>query len=203
MAAKSNGIDMVEGSLWSKILKFALFYMTTALMQQLYNMADIMVVGRYAGQSALAGVGACTNILNLFLGFILGLSAGITIVIGQAIGGKNRDEIQKASHTAIAASICCGVATFAICISCAKMLLEATAVPEEVMPEAFNYLRIASIGYIPSLIYNFGSAILSAKGDSKRPLYIVSVSGVINVALNVFFVCVYKNYFEFLPTSNI
>jgi len=191
MATGMNSVDMVNGPLWGKILKFAALYMLTAFLQQLYSAADVIVVGRFAGQQALAGVGTCTVLVNLFLNFILGLSAGATIVLGQAIGAKNHDGIGKATHTSIAVAICGGFIVTVICLLFTKELLHMIDVPENVMPEASVYLRVVSIGFIPSLVYNFGAAILRAKGDTKRALYIVTVSGIINVLLNLFFVCVF------------
>ncbi len=192
MALKTNSIDMVNGSLWTKILKFAYPLILTSFLQQMYSAADVIVVGRYAGQEALAGVGTCTVIFNLFLNFIMGFSAGATIVLGQAIGANDREGIGKVSHTALAIAISCGLLICIVCLSFTKELLHLVDVPENVMPEASIYLRIVAVGYVPLLLYNFGAAILRAKGDTKRSLYIVTISGIINVFLNLFFVCVLK-----------
>lgn len=192
MAQSTNAIDMVNGPLWGKILKFSVLYMLTALLQQLYSAADVIVVGRFAGQDALAGVGTCTVIVNLFLNFILGLSAGGTIVLGHALGARSNDAIGKAAHTCMAVAVSGGLIVSLICLLFTKQLLNMIDVPKTVMPQATAYLRIISIGYIPSLIYNFGAAILRAKGDTKRALYIVMISGIVNVLLNLFFVCVLK-----------
>lgn len=192
MAAKTTAVDMVNGPLWGKILKFSALYMLTAILQHLYSAADVIIVGRYAGQAALAGVGTCTVLVNLFLNFILGLSAGATIVLGQAMGANDRERVEKASHTSMAVAIGGGFLVSVICLLFTKQLLYMIDVPENVMPEASIYLRIVSIGFIPSLVYNFGAAILRAKGDTKRALFIVLLSGVINVLLNLFFVRVLK-----------
>lgn len=192
MARETDSLDMVSGSLWGKILKFAGCFMLTSFLQQLYSAADIIVVGRYAGQEALAGVGTCTVVVNLFLNFILGFSVGATIVLGQAIGAGDHKEIGKVSHTALAIAVLLGLIVSVICLVFTTKLLQLVDVPENVMSEASIYLRIVSIGYIPSLVYNFGAAILRAKGDTKRALYIVMISGLINVLLNLFFVCVLK-----------
>ena len=190
MALKTNSIDIVSGSLWGKILKFSGYFMITSFLQQLYSAADVIVVGRFAGQEALAGVGTCTVIVNLFLNFILGFSAGATIVLGQAIGAGDREEIGKVSHTVLAIAIFCGLVISLICLLFTRRLLLFVDVPQNVMSEASVYLRIISIGFIPSLVYNFGAAILRAKGDTKQALYIVTVSGVVNVFLNLFFVVI-------------
>jgi len=192
MAVKTNSVDMVHGPLWGKILKFAALYMLTAFLQHLYSAADVIVVGRFAGQEALAGVGTCTVLVNLCLNFILGLSAGATVVLGQAIGAGDREGISKATHTSLTVAICGGGIVSFICLVFTGPLLHLIDVPENVIPQASVYLRIVAIGYIPSLLYNFGAAILRAKGDTKRALFIVTISGVINVILNLFFVCVFK-----------
>ena len=192
MALKASKTDMIQGSLWGKILKFAIFYIMTAFLQKLYSAADVMVVGNFAGRDALAGVGTCTTVVNLFLNFILGLSAGATIVLGQAIGAGNREGISRAVHTSVSVALCGGFIVSLICLFFTKPLLGMVDVPEEVMPYATVYLRVVAIGFMPSLVYNFGAAILRAKGDTKRALYIVSISGIINVGLNLFFVCVLK-----------
>ncbi len=192
MGARANSIDMVAGPLWGKILKFAVLYMLTAVLQHLYSAADVIVVGRFAGQEALAGVGTCTVLVNLFLNFILGFSAGATIVLGQAIGAKDRKGIGQSSHTAMAVAICGGCVATAICLLFTRPLLNMIDVPENVVSQASVYLRIIAVGFVPSLIYNFGAAILRAKGDTKQALYIVTISGIINVLLNLFFVCVFK-----------
>ncbi|MBR5156486.1 MAG: MATE family efflux transporter [Clostridia bacterium] len=190
MALKTNSIDMIHGSLWTKILKFACPLILTSFLQQMYSAADVIVVGRFAGQEALAGVGTCTAIFNLFLNFIMGFSAGATIVLGQAIGADDREGIEKVTHTALAIAISCGLIICIVCLLFTKELLHLIDVPQNVMSEAAVYLRIVAVGYIPLLIYNFGAAILRAKGDTKRSLYIVTISGIINVILNLFFVCV-------------
>lgn len=193
MALKAKKVDMINGPLWNKMLKFSLTYMLTMTLQQLYNAADVMVVGRFAGEEALAGVGTCSVLVNLFLNFIMGLAAGITIVIGQAIGesqgSTNSDGVSQAAHTSIALAIYSGLLITGACLFFSKGLLTMTGVPANVMGEASDYLRVMALGYVPSLIYNFGAAILRAKGDTKRPLYIVAISGIINVVLNLIFVC--------------
>ena len=203
MAVRTNSLDIINGPLWGKILKFSALFMLTAFLQHLYNAADIVVVGRFAGPESLAGVGTCSVIVNLFLNFILGLSAGATIVLGQAIGANNREDINKAAHTSIAVAIYGGFIISVICLLFTKQLLYMIDVPENVIPEASSYLRIMSIGFIPSLIYNFGASMLRAKGDTKRALYIVTISGIINVLLNLFFVCILKMKASGVATATV
>ena len=129
--AQTNSINMVHGSLWDKILKFSALYMMTAVLQHLYSAADIIVVGRFSGQEALAGVGTCAAIINLFLNFILGLSAGATIVLAQAIGASDKGEISKATHTTISVAIIGGAVITAICLLFTEALLKMIDVPQE------------------------------------------------------------------------
>ncbi|MBQ6895251.1 MAG: MATE family efflux transporter [Clostridia bacterium] len=203
MALRANSVDMINGPLWGKILSFSLTYMLTAFLQHLYSAADIVVVGRFAGQQALAGVGTRTVIVNLFLNFILGFSAGATIVLGQAIGASDREKISQSAHTSISLAICGGFIVSCICLLFTRQLLNMIDVPKNVAPEAKAYLRIVAIGFIPSLVYNFGAAILRAKGDTKRALYIVTISGIINILLNLFFVCVMKMKASGVATATV
>ena len=192
MTNAKNNIDMLNGSLWGKILKFSLVFMLTAFLQHLYGEADVIIVGRYAGQTALAGVGTCSHIVKLFLNFILGFSAGTVVVLGHAIGSGNTEQITKSAHTAMATAVCGGLVVTFVCFVFAIPLLKLMDVPDDVMPEALKYLRIVSLGFVPSLVYNFGAGILRAKGDTKRALYIVTASGIFNIVLNLMCVCVFS-----------
>ena len=190
MKSRAKNIDMCSGPLFINLLRFALPFMFTGLIQHLYNACDVIVVGRYAGQEALAGVGTTGSLTNLILKLILGLSGGVSVVLARAIGAKKEENIHKIVHTAISVSIIGGAIVSVFGIVFAEPLLSLIDVPQNVMPQAKIYMQIIFAGKIPSLIYNFGAAILRAKGDTKRPLYIVSVSGIINVVLNLFFVIV-------------
>lgn len=188
MRAKSRNVDMVNGPLFLSIWKFTVPFMLTGLLQIFYNAADVMVVGRYAGQEALAGVGTTGSLSTLILNFIIGLSVGVSVTLGQALGAKDHDGAQKIVHTAMLICFLGGAIVSVIGIVYAEPLLSLIDVPSDVMPQAKIYMQIIFAGKIPALVYNFGSAILRAKGDTKRPLYIVTASGIINVVLNVFFV---------------
>lgn len=185
---QNKNINMCEGPLFKNILKFSFPFMLTGLSQQLYNAADVIVVGRYAGQNALAGVGSTGSLITLILTLFLGLSAGVSVTAGRAMGAKDSNGISQIVHTAILISILSGVAISVFGFIFTRPLLNLIDVPAEVMPQAEIYMKIIFIGKTPTLIYNFGSAILRAKGDTKRPLYIVTISGIINVLLNLFFV---------------
>ncbi len=203
MVHKANGVDMVNGPLWGKLLKFAAVYMLTAVLQHLYAAADSVVVGRFAGQEALAAVGTCTAVISLFLNFILGVSAGGTIALGQAIGARSKGQVQKTVYTCIAVAVLGGLIMSTVCLAFSTEILNMIDVPQNIFPQATTYFRIIAIGFVPSLIYNFGAALLRAKGDTKRPLYIVTISGVINVALNLFFVCVLKMRADGVATATV
>ena len=192
MARGSKNINMIEGPLFLKIMKFVLPLALTGLLQRLYNTADVIVVGRFAGEIPLAAVGASGSLTTLMLDLFIGLSAGISVVLGHAIGAKEKEKISKAVHTAMFIAIVGGAIISVIGIVFAEPLLRLIDVPDDVMPQAKLYMQIAFSGKIPVLIYTFGSAIVRAKGDTKRPLYIVTISGIINVVLNLFFVCVCK-----------
>ena len=192
MRIKTKQIEMCSGPLMLNILRFSVPVMLAALFQQLYTAADTVIVGRYAGETALAGVGTAGSVTSLILNLFLGLSSGVSVVLGKALGAKDDKAVSSAVHTSISISIWAGALVTVLGILLSKPLLILINVPNAVMGESLAYLRIVFIGEIPVLVYNFGSAILRAKGDSKRPLYIVTASGFINVGLNLFFVVILK-----------
>ena len=188
MRSKVQTVEMCAGPLFKNIWRFAIPLLLTSVVQKLYNTADVLVVGRYAGQEALAGVGATGSLISLVLDLFVGLSAGVSVTLGRALGKKDNTDIHKITHTAILISIIGGAVISVFGYVFAEPLLRLTDVPENVLPQAKIYMQIIFLGKMPALLYNFGSAILRAKGDTKRPLCIVFVSGAINVGLNLFFV---------------
>lgn len=192
MAINRKNIDMVNGSLNKGIISFVLPVILMGILQHLYNAADVMVVGRFAGSDALAGVGTTGPISNMILNVFLGMSAGVSVVLGRALGAKDDESVHKIVHTAILLSLIGGVIISAFGIIFAESLLKMIDVPQNVLPHAKIYMQIIFAGKIPALLYNFSSAILRAKGDTKRPLRIVTVSGAMNVVLNLLFVLVFK-----------
>ncbi len=188
MAAKSRSIDMCSGPLFTKIWRFTFPFMLTGMLQRLYHAADVIVVGRYAGQDALAGVGTTASLITLLLNLFLGLSAGVSVAAGRAMGAKKDKAVSEIVHTTILTAIICGAFVSVIGIIFTDPLLRLTGVPDSVMPYAKIYMQISFCGKIFVLLYNFGAAILRAKGDTKRPLYIITISGIINIVLNLFFV---------------
>ena len=184
---------IVNGSIFGQLLLFFFPILFGTFFQQLYNTADAMVVGRFVGKQALAAVGGSTGtLINLLVGFFVGLSSGATVVISQYYGAGKADKVHWAVHTSVAFSVVGGLVMMVVGISCAYPALAAMKTPDDVMSHAMIYLRIYFIGTIANLLYNMGAGILRAIGDSKRPLYFLIISCFINIALDLFFVAYLK-----------
>ena len=181
-------INMCEGALFSKILKCAFPMVLANLLQLLYNAVDIIVVGRYAGETALAAVGSTSALINLIINLLIGVSVGASIVTSQYIGAQNRDKTQDAVHTSILLAVIGGIFFSVIGFSLTRPLLVLTGSPDNVINKADTYMRIYFLGTPAFMVSNFGSAILRSVGDTKRPLYIFSLSGILNAVLNLVFV---------------
>jgi len=192
MNSKSRNIDMCSGNLFKNIFLFSMPLMLSSIMQLLYNAADVIVVGRYAGQDALAGVGTSGSLIGLTTNLFVGLSGGVSVAMGRAVGAKNDEKIHRVVHTAISISLIAGLFLTFFGTFCSREILLLMDVPENVLPQAQIYTQIMFFGMIPSMVYNFGSGLLRSMGDTKRPLYIITVSGIINVVLNLFFVLQFK-----------
>ncbi len=187
---KKYEIDMCSGSVFQKMLLFAIPLMCSSILQLLFNAADIVVVGRFAGDNALAAVGSNSSLINLLTNVFVGLSIGTNVLVAQYYGAKKEKDLKETVHTSILLSICSGIILTIIGILGAKPLLELMQAPEEVLGLAVIYLRIYFLGMTSTMVYNFGSAILRAVGDTQRPLYYLLGAGIINVILNLFFVIV-------------
>lgn len=187
-SAKSNEIDMLHGPLLGKILTFAMPFAASSILQQLFNSVDVAVVGRFASSEALAAVGANTFLINLFINLFIGISVGTNVIIANHIGQHNKDGISKAVHTTALLALISGILLLFIGLLLARPILGWMGTPENVMHDAVLYLRIYFLGAPFFMVYNFGAAILRSKGDTKRPLYILLVAGVINTILNLVFV---------------
>ncbi len=183
-------IDMCSGPVMKKMLLFALPLMFSSILQLMFNAADIVVVGRFAGDDSLAAVGSNTALINLLTNLFIGLSVGASVVAAICYGAKKLDDLKKTVHTAMLMSVYSGLILTVIGIIGARQILTWMQTPEEILDLAVLYLRIYFIGMIPLMVYNFGSALLRAAGDTKRPLYYLTFSGIINVVLNLFFVIV-------------
>lgn len=187
---KSNTLDMLNGSIPKNMILFSLPLAATNILQQLFNSADVAVAGRFAGSEALAAVGANAPIVSLFVSILGGLALGANVLIARYIGEGQKERISGTIHTAMLFSIISGIAMLAFGIIFARPLLEAISTPENVLNDAVLYLTIYSLGLPFLMFYNYGSAVLRSIGDTKRPMYVLIFSGILNVFLNLFFVIV-------------
>lgn len=189
---KENSLKLTEGKIFSQMVKFAVPILLTYILQQLYNTADAVIVGRFTGAEALAAVGSTGPIISFIICLFTGLSGGGGVVISQLIGAKDKENIEKAVHTTMALSLIGGVVLCVFGLLFVDKMISLMNTPKEIVHLSKTYLCIYFLGMIPSLIYNFASGILRAAGNSKGPLKILSVSGIINVVLNIVFVIVFK-----------
>lgn len=183
-------MDMQKGSLWDKILWYAIPLALTGILQQLFNAADIAVVGRFVGANAMAAVGSNTPLINLLLNLFVGISLGTNVVIANAIGRKDADTVRKAVHTSVIISVSGGLAVTVVGELIAVPALRAMGVPAEVFDLALLYFRIYVAGVPIILLYNFTAAIYRSEGNTRMPLVVLLISGIVNVILNLFFVAV-------------
>lgn len=188
MAKKKYSIDMTTGVLFPKILGFAFPLMVTGLLQIVYNAADVMVVGRFAGSISLAAVGATSTLVNLMLNLFLGLSMGSGVVVAKHIGAGDGASVHRTVHSAMLLSIISGFVIGILGVAISPYALSAMGTPDDVHSLSTLYLRIFFLGTPANMVYNYGASILRATGDSKRPLYILTSTGILNVVLNLIFV---------------
>lgn len=181
---------MTNGPLVSKIIRFAIPLALSGILQLLFNAADIVVAGRFAGSQALAAVGSTGALINLIVNLFIGLSIGVNVLVARYYGGGNRKDLYETVHTAVLISIISGVALIFIGIGLSQPLLELMGTPDDVINQSVLYMRIYFVGMPVMMLYNFGAAILRAVGDTQRPLYFLLLAGVVNVFLNLFFVIV-------------
>lgn len=187
-----TGNRITEGVIWKQILIFFVPILIGTFFQQLYNTVDAVVVGRFAGKEALSSVGGSSSqIINLVVGFFTGLSAGATVIISQYFGAENRKKLEKALHTAYAFSFVFGIIVGIGGVIATPAILEMMNTPEELLADSALYVRIYFAGLLFVLVYNMGSAILRAIGDSKRPLYYLIVCCGINTVLDLLLVLVF------------
>lgn len=188
--SKSYAIDMCEGSLLPKMLRFALPLMCSSILQLLFNAADVVVVGRFCGDNSMAAVGSTTSIINLMTNLFIGLSVGANVLVAKYYGAREEKKVHEAVHTAVALSIISGLFLTIFGLIFTKQILTWMKTPEDVLPLATRYLKIYFCGIVSVMVYNFCNSILRAVGDTKRPLFYLVIAGVVNVILNLFFVIV-------------
>lgn len=183
--------DMTQGPLWKQIWKYSLPLMFTNVLQVVFNLADIAVVGQFAGSGALGSVGSTTILVTLFTGMLIGLSGGVNVLVAQARGEKNTQKTSDTVHTAAVISLIAGVLISLVCFVFAEKILIAMNTKPELLDGAVLYFRVYFLGAPAIAMYNYGNAVLSAIGDTKHPLYFLCIAGVLNVILNLVFVIVF------------
>ena len=192
---KSYEIDMIHGPLLGKVLSFAIPLLFSGILQLLFNAADLIVVGRFSGDigpQCMGAVGSTISTINLLISLFLGLSVGVNVLVARYYASQNRDRLERTVHTAVALALFGGLVMAAIGIGLSRAILTAMNSPDDVIDLATLYMRIYFIGMPVNLLYNFGSAVMRAVGDTKRPLYFLIISGIVNVVFNLFFVVVLK-----------
>ena len=189
---KRYEIDMTTGPLLPKIIRFSLPLMLTGILQLLYNAADVIVVGNFAGYTALAAVSSTGALINLLVNVFMGLSVGASVVIARAYGSGDVLRMRKAEHTAVTLALIMGVGVGIIGVTLARPMLEWMGSPPDVIDGAALYVRIYFMGMPANMLYNFGAAVLRAVGDTKRPLYYLTISGLVNIGLNLLLVIVFQ-----------
>ena len=187
---KARSIEMVTGSLWKNIILFSIPLMCSQILEVLFNLSDVAVVGRFADYKALGAVGSTTLLVTLFVGFLIGMGSGVNVRVAHALGaGKHKDTVETV-HTALLLCMMMGLLIGAVCFFFSGRMLMLLHTKDDLIGQASLYLKIYAIG-LPSMgIYNFGNGVLSARGETKRPLYYLAIAGVLNVILNLFFVIV-------------
>ena len=188
---KNSTINMVEGPLFGKIIKFILPLIATSILQLLYNAADVVVVGKFAGDTALAAVGSTSALINLIFNVFIGLGNGASVCAANAIGARDDDRVKRYVHTALAVSFIGGIITMIVGFFLARPMLSLMNTDLSVIDSATLYVKIFFLGAPANLVFNFVAGLLRAAGDTKRPLYILSLSGIVNVLLNLLLVIVF------------
>ena len=183
-------MDLTSGAILPKMLRFSLPIMASGVLQLLFNAADIIVVGRFAGDNSMGAVGSTSALINLFTNLFIGLSVGVNVIAARSHGANSKDDMQDIVHTSILLAVICGAGLSVIGAVFAPEMLKVMETTEAQLPLAITYLRIYFLGMPAMMVYNFGGAVLRAVGDTKRPLYFLITAGVINVLLNLLFVIV-------------
>lgn len=191
-ARKKDYSNMISGPTLGKMIMFSIPVILSGILQLLFNAADIIVVGNFAGDESLAAVGSTSALINLFTNVFIGLSVGTNVLIAHFIGSGNHSKVEKTVHTSVVVGTICGVFLTVLGFFLSRPVLELMGNPENVIDLATLYLKIYFLGMPALIVYNFGAAMLRAIGDTKRPLYFLTAAGVINVILNMILVIVFK-----------
>ena len=189
---RSKELNMLDGPILPRILQFTLPLAATGMLQLLFNAADVIVVGKFSGSIALAAVGATSTLVNLIVNTFIGISVGVNILVARRVGCHDADGVARASHCAVALSALLGLLVMAIGLLFSRPMLEWMETPADILEKSTLYLKLYFLGVPFTLIYNFGAAILRAYGDTRHPLLYLTISGIVNALLNLFFVIVCK-----------
>lgn len=190
LSRHSGGIQMTEGSLYKNILLFSIPLIFSQLLQVLFNIADVAVVGKFSSAAALGSVGSTTTLVSLFTAFLIGLGNGVNVRVAQYLGARQEESTRNCVHTSLILCTLMGLLISGLCLLLATPLLELLKTEEDLLAGAVLYFRIYALG-MPALgIFNFGNAVLSATGDTRRPLLYLTIAGILNILLNLFFVIV-------------
>ena len=185
---RTSAIDMTNGPLLGKILLFTLPLMASNILQILFNAVDIVVVGQFAGHESLAAVGSTSPVVYLFTNLLIGISVGVNVVVARYIGqGQHEEEISRVIHTCVLVALVGGSALASIGIFASGWMLELMSTPADVFDLTLLYLRIYFLGSPFTMLYNYGAAALRAMGDTRRPLVFLTISGIVNLGLNLVF----------------
>lgn len=187
---KANITDMTEGNLWKQILLFSIPLVLSNLLQVLFNLSDMAVVGQFVGAPALGAVGSTGILVTLFTGICIGFGGGVNVLVARYIGAKDENRLVKTVHTSFIACAVLGAALIFAGIIFARPILELLGTKDTLIDDAVNYFRIYMSGMVGCAVYNFGNAVYSALGNTKKPLIFLSVAGAVNIGLNLFFVIV-------------
>ena len=191
--SKNSVVDIINGPIWKQLLTFFFPILLGTFFQQIYNTTDTIIVGNFVGKDALAAVGGSSfYLINLFIGFFIGMSSGTSVIISQFYGSRKRKPLSEAIHTSVAFSFIVGVVLTIFVLVFGRSILILLKVPDVSLEESLKYLNIVSVGFIFSMLYNMGTGIFRAIGDTKRPLYFLMISCVINIILDLFFVVYLK-----------
>ncbi len=190
--SRRQPVDMLNGKIWPAVLRVALPIALTSMLQQLFNAADIAVLGQFVGSNAMAAVGSNSPIVGLLVNLFVGISMGSNVVLSNYSGQKNWKRVRDAAHTAVLLSVVCGAIIAVLGVIVAAPMVAMLGVPDAIAPMAVKYLRIYFMGMPFIMLYNFESAIFRSQGDTRTPLLCLTIAGVLNVALNLFFVIVCK-----------
>ena len=182
--------SMLEGPLFVNIILYTIPIILTSMLQLLFNAADLVVVGRFCGSVSVAAVGATTHLTHLLVNFFVGISVGAGVAVAHGIGSRDGEEVRRTVHTALPMALVCGAVLTLVGVTCSETFLRMMDTPASVLPLSTVYMKICFAGVTFTVVYNFCAAILRAAGDTRSPLIFLTFSGVINVLMNLFFVCV-------------